>query len=375
MSITRFISTRLSVAGLCCAVACATELKSVDAGNPQAPTGSNAGAVAAAGTGGSGTAAATGGAPALSNGSGGNGAVGVAGMNAGGVGGTGGASVTPTDAGTDPGDAKLPDEPVTCPATVMAPGDTDGTVMVGGTMREYILHVPANYTGTTPVPLVTDWHPILSDFNYEKANSGYQQKADAEGFIVVWPNGIGNAWNVGPCCTMDRAVDDVAFARAMIDQITTTACIDPKRIYAVGYSMGGGMSYKLACDAADIIAAVAPAAFQLMEENEWPCQPSRPITVHSFNGTNDFVVPYAGGASTPPNGLNVTNHFLGAQGTFTKWAELDGCTGMPTVNGECSTYAQCKDGVEVTLCLKQGGGHDTGDPDVAWNALKKYTLP
>ena len=59
----------------------------------------------------------------------------------------------------------------------------------------------------------------------------------------------------------------------MIAKIRETACIDPKRIYAVGYSMGGGMSYKLACDAADIIAAVAPAAFELMEDNEWPCNP------------------------------------------------------------------------------------------------------
>ena len=139
--------------------------------------------------------------------------------------------------------------------------------------------------------------------------------------------------------------------------------------------MGGGMSYKLACDAADMIAAVAPAAFELMEEDEWPCHPSRPITVISFNGTADLIVPYAGGASTPPNGLNVTNHFLGAESTFAKWAELDGCTGTPEKSGDCSTYTQCGAGVEVTSCIKQGGGHSTGDPDVAWETLKRFALP
>jgi polyhydroxybutyrate depolymerase len=153
-------------------------------------------------------------------------------------------------------------------------------------------------------------------------------------------------------------------------------CIDPKRIYAVGYSMGGGMSYKLACDAADIIAAISPAAFQLMTESEWPCHPSRPITVISFNGTSDFVIPYTGGDVNPPNGLPVTNHFLGAVGTFTKWAQLDGCTDMPAdKGGGCQTYNQCKDGVEVTLCTKPQGGHETGDPNVAWDTIKRFTLP
>jgi poly(3-hydroxybutyrate) depolymerase len=68
-----------------------------------------------------------------------------------------------------------------------------------------------------------------------------------------------------------KNIDDVAFARALVAKLQTQACIDPKRIYAVGYSLGGGMSIKLACDAADLFAAVAPAAFDLMIEEQWPC--------------------------------------------------------------------------------------------------------
>jgi polyhydroxybutyrate depolymerase len=98
--------------------------------------------------------------------------------------------------------------------------------------------------------------------------------------------------------------------------------------------------------------------------------------VISFRGTADPLVAYTGGASSPPNGLNVTIHFLGAEATLKKWSELDGCTGtaMDTGNG-CQTYAQCKEGTEVTLCTKQGGSHDPGDAKLGWAFLKKHPMP
>jgi polyhydroxybutyrate depolymerase len=144
--------------------------------------------------------------------------------------------------------------------------------------------------------------------------------------------------------------------------------------------MGGGMAMKMACDAADVIAAVAPAAFDLMDpSNNWNCAPSRPITVITFRSTGDPVVPYAGGPTNPPNGLPVVITFLGAVKTFQKWAQLDQCTGSATDNSSlgagCQTYTQCGQGVEVTLCTKQGGGHDMGDPNVAWSMLSRYSLP
>jgi polyhydroxybutyrate depolymerase len=259
---------------------------------------------------------------------------------------------------------------------VLQPGNSNGTLQVGSATRSYILHVPANYTGKTPVPLVTDWHPILTNDSFEQSFSGFQQKADAEGFIIVFPEGTDTAWNVGHCCTSSSSVDDVGFARALIAKLEQQACIDPKRVYAVGYSMGGGMSMKLACEATDIIAAVSTAAFDLMTEQEWPCHPSRPISLISFRSTGDPIVPYTGGATTPPNGLPITVDFLGAVATFQKWGQLDGCTDSPmTTSTGCQTFSQCKDGVEVTLCTKQGGGHDYGDTDLAWEMLKRHPLP
>jgi polyhydroxybutyrate depolymerase len=266
---------------------------------------------------------------------------------------------------------------VTCPTMPLAPGDTNASIQVGGVTRSYILHVPTGYTGKTPVPLVLDFHPILTNNSYERTNSGYANLADTEGFVVAFPNGIDNAWNIGPCCTTSRTVDDLGFAKSLVTTLEGQACIDPKRVYAVGYSMGGGMSHYLACNAADVFAAVAPAAFDLLQESEEPCHPTRPITEISFRGTADPIVPYDGGASMPPNGLAVTIHFLGAVGTFQKWAMLDGCSGSPSAADShgCSTYSQCSAGVEVTLCTTQGGGHVTGDPNIGWAMLKKHPMP
>ena len=194
---------------------------------------------------------------------------------------------------------------------------------------------------------------------------------------MAFPNGLagpsGTAWNFGPCCV--AKVDDVAFVKAVVADIKTTACIDPKRIYAVGSSMGGGMAYYLGCHATDLFAAVATAAWDLLQEDVANCQPTRAITVLSFRSTGDTLVPYAGGASSVVPGMAIT--FLGAKATFQKWAAIDQCTGAASLedgNG-CSSYAGCKNGVEVELCTKQGGNQDAANASIAWPLLKRHPLP
>jgi polyhydroxybutyrate depolymerase len=85
---------------------------------------------------------------------------------------------------------------------------------------------------------------------------------------------------------------------ARVAQVETTACIDTKRVYAVGFSMGGGMSHYIACHAADVFAAVVPQSFDLLKENESGCTPTRPIPVLSFRGEQDMIAIYAGGYAT-----------------------------------------------------------------------------
>lgn len=260
-------------------------------------------------------------------------------------------------------------------SATLTPGETVRTIDVGGVSRTYILHVPTSYTGATPVPLVLDFHPIFGTGAVEEANSGYLALSDAEGFIIAYPDGIDNAWNIGPCCTFSRDVDDEGFARAIVNEVSAEGCVDAKRVYATGYSMGGGMSYYLACNAADVFAAVAPSAFDLLVDSEEPCAPSRPITVIAFRGTADLIVPYSGGASNPPNGLQTTIHFLGAVATFEKWQSLDGCSGTAATDGDCQIYSTCSAGVEVTLCTTVGGGHVTGDARIGWDTMKRHAMP
>ncbi|WP_437683561.1 alpha/beta hydrolase family esterase [Sorangium sp. So ce131] len=266
---------------------------------------------------------------------------------------------------------------ITCPSPALRAGDTNQTVTVGSSSRSFVLHVPAAYDGSKPVPLVVDFHPLGGSGPSERSGSPYPAQTDPEGVIMAFPSGLsgpsGGAWNVGPCCVADT--DDVAFARALVAKVQETACIDPKRVYAVGFSMGGGMSHYVACHAADVFAAVAPAAFDLAQENEGGCNPSRPISVISFRGTSDPIVPYAGGYSSVVRGMPIT--FLGAKASSEKWAEINGCTGPASAEDAqgCSTYSNCQDGVDVILCTKQGGGHEPGDARIGWPVLKRHTLP
>ena len=270
------------------------------------------------------------------------------------------------------------DGPVTvdCSGKTAKVGDKQNmSVTVDGKQRTFIMHIPSAYKGDKPVPLVIDYHPIGGSGNGEYGSSPYKAKTDPEGVITLYPDGtskpggMGNGWNVGPCCSND---DDVKFSYAMIEKLKEIACIDPQRIYATGFSMGGGMSNHVACMMSDVFAAVAPAAMDLNKTNSAQCKMSRPISVINFRGTNDPVCKYQGGDSGFNDGLN----FLGAEGTFKFWAEKNECQGSPTKNSNgCDEYSNCKDGTKVVLCTKQNGGHDYGDANIGWPFLKQFTLP
>lgn len=169
----------------------------------------------------------------------------------------------------------------------------------------------------------------------------------------------------------------------MIEQLKAEACIDPRRVYATGCSNGGGMTYKVACEAADVIAAAAPVDFDCVvgptnDPSCGGCEPARPIPIMQFRGTNDFAVRYEGGqAPIPP-----TMRFPGAQANFADWAEINECTGSPQDwpgNSSCDTYSSCGEGASVTLCTVQGGTHcgsyqSFGIANLAWELFEKSAL-
>lgn len=269
------------------------------------------------------------------------------------------------------------DEPIVvdCSGKTAKAGDQTVKLTVQGSsgQRSFIMHVPSAYKGDKAVPLVIDYHPIGGSSEGQMNGTTYKSQTDPEGVISLYPQGttktMGPGWNVGPCCSND---DDLEFTREMIKYVREKACIDPQRIYATGFSMGGGMSNHVACMMSDVFAAVAPAAMDLNKTNSAQCTKARPISVINFRGTNDPVCKYQGGDSGYNDGLN----FLGAEGTFKYWAEADGCTGVPTTNSDgCQEYSNCRDGVKVVLCTKQGGQHEQGDGRIGWPFLKQFTLP
>jgi polyhydroxybutyrate depolymerase len=274
------------------------------------------------------------------------------------------------DGGTNP-------DPLTCRSSASVAGDTSHMLRVGTLTRSYVLHIPETYDGAEPSPLIVDFHGIGGTGWGQLASSPYPVVTDPYRVIIAFPDGmtgpIGTGWNMGPCCVAD--VDDLGFARALVEDVKRVACIDSKRVYAVGVLTGGGMAQHLACKSADLFAAIAPAAFDLLAETVDDCAPSRPSSVISFRGTADSRVPYAGGPSNLIANMPIT--FLGARTTFGRWAEINGCRGEPSPedsNG-CSSHSDCNAGVAVTLCTKQGGREDPGDANLAWPFLSRYSLP
>lgn len=269
---------------------------------------------------------------------------------------------------------------------------------VGSLNRSYWLHIPTGYTGTKPLPLVVDFHALGGDGKGQKSLSGWDKKGDTIGFITAFPDSAtngGNGWNVGMCCqdAQKNQVDDVGFVKAMIEQIKTLACVDSKRIFASGCSNGGGMTYKVACDLADIFAAGAPVDFRCVYGGTTAspscvgCQPKRPISIIHFDNTGDTaLVPYNGGmtsfaADCPPNQSCTGMAFPSAAANFTTWQTLNGCSGSvaPTA-GSCATNSNCDDGTEVKICVQNGGSHcgNYGTlkiVDTAWAEFEKLSLP
>jgi polyhydroxybutyrate depolymerase len=260
------------------------------------------------------------------------------------------------------------------------------SIMVGGMMRSFLVHVPSGYTGKSPVPVVIDFHPLGGSGPQWKSATNWASVADSHGFIVVWPSGVGSSWNVGRCCgsAQSQNVDDVAFTKAIVTTLASEACIDRKRVYATGCSNGGGMAYKLACDAADVIAAVAPVDFDCItgptsNPSCASCTPARPISETQFRGTSDVAVPYNGGSTPVVAGLM----FPGAPSNFSTWGGINACTGTPAplpAHADCKTYPMCGGGVDTTLCTVQNGTHcgnyqSFGIVDIVWEQFQRESLP
>jgi polyhydroxybutyrate depolymerase len=244
-----------------------------------------------------------------------------------------------------------------------------------GVLRTYKLHVPPDYDGKTKMPVVIALHGGMGSAGAIEKQSRISQQADKYGFIVAYPEGLGlswarrlaRSWNGGTCCdpARKRKADDVGFIGAMLDRMAKKFKIDPTRVYATGISNGAIMSYKLACDLSDRIAAIAPVAGPNATAT---CSPSKPVSVIHFHGSGDPCSPFEGG---PGGGCAARALGMKPKPIFDtppiaeivrQWAKRNGAPAKGELtlkkgSVSCTTYGPGRQGSEATLCVVKGGGH------------------
>lgn len=231
-----------------------------------------------------------------------------------------------------------------------------------GLQRTYLLHLPPAYDGSAPFPLVIAMHGGFGSALNLQRTSELSEKADAAGFIVVYPEGMPGrlnirTWNAGGCCgqAVRDSIDDVGFISALIDTLTARFNIDSRRIFATGMSNGGMMAYRLACEIPDRIAAIAPVA-ATMAANK--CNPTRPVPIIHFHSFLDENVPYQGGVGSGVSGFD--NPSLDS--VFTVWSAANGCTTQKdTLQNDASfvrvAWRDCEGKADLELYLTRDGGH------------------
>lgn len=244
------------------------------------------------------------------------------------------------------------------------PGTTySGEIEHGGRTRNYIVHAPADAASMKGIPLVFVMHGGGGNARHAMRNTGFNEKADEEGFIVVYPNGSGRmnnlmlTWNAVECCkyAADNNIDDVGFIDSLIDEMAGEYDIDLNRVYATGLSNGGMLTHHLGCRLSHRLAAVAPVAACVTTPD---CEPSDPVSVIIFHGTGDMNVPYEGGVG--PRAL-VKNNRKPVSYAVDLWTDRNDCDEKPDVkiNGDvrADTYNCPRTGVDVVLYTLEGGAH------------------
>jgi polyhydroxybutyrate depolymerase len=267
-------------------------------------------------------------------------------------------------------------------------------VKSGSIDRCYRIHVPPAYSSDQPVPLVLSLHGFAEQAGIQEWLSQWDTLADAENFIVVYPEGLGMPlrWNIAPD-EAAKATDDVQFMRDLLAEVSEKASIDPERIYVNGMSNGGAMTGRIACEMSDVVAAFGMVS-ALPLDPPAGCLPTRAVPIIAFHGTADPIVLYEGGTTRLPGANPVTYPAVGKW--IAGWAARNGCQpepeALPALADDVSgvRYAGCTDDVEVLFYTIAGGGHTWpgGSPiDLAgktttsisatrmmWEFFSRYTL-
>lgn len=251
------------------------------------------------------------------------------------------------------------------------PGLFNFVVHSGGYDRVAHVHIPAGYTPASKPPLVVLLHGGGGSGISALQHNGWDAKADAEGFIVVAPDGLpaaprlrGNfklnpvVWNSGqfPANAPRSAIDDVEFIRQLLDELQDRVPYDANRVFAAGHSNGGGMTLRLAAELSERFAAVGMVAGLMAIENP---KPTKPLPTLYIIGTKDPLMPVEGGEVKTPWGKRQNRPIAEL---LAKWAVAIGCAPEPvTIADDAKTrrveYPSTNDGPTLTAVYLEGHGH------------------
>lgn len=264
-----------------------------------------------------------------------------------------------------------------------APGFSEHTLQSEGTARSYLLYVPESYTGQ-PMPLVFSFHGSGGYPQNQVDTSGFDALAERHGFIAVFPAGeftnsvTARSWNAN----VEAGVDDVQFTRDLIEDVAGMLAVDRSRIYTSGFSGGGRISSRLACELSDILAAAAPVAGLQYPDG---CTLQRPIPIITFHAEDDPVNNYEVSADSRPYWR------MGVETALDKWRQANGCT-LANADEQVAygirTYAwtECGGDAEILFYQTTTGGHtwpgaaqrgavqDISASELIWDFFSRHRL-
>jgi len=234
---------------------------------------------------------------------------------------------------------------------------------VGAVERSYLVDLPPAYDGRRALPVVLVFHGGGGAALSARTQTRMSEKAQAEGFIAVYPQGSGVlsarllTWNATTCCgyAMQRRIDEAAFVAALLDDLGASFAIDRSRVYATGISNGGMMAYLSACALAERFAAIAVVAGELTLPD---CRPTRPVSVLVIHGTADQNLPFDGGVGAK---ALARHEVRSVRFAVDFWRTHDRCPATAATEHAGSVirerYAPCASASAVELVTIEGGGH------------------
>lgn len=250
----------------------------------------------------------------------------------------------------------------------------DLNLRTGTHNRHFLLHIPQGYTASRPYPLVVVLHGAFSTAREMEKWTGWSQLADREGFIVIYPEGIGilgflQHWNAGHCCgkAVEDDWNDVAFIEAAIDGMCRQYAVDVRRIYMMGFSNGGMMTHRFAAERSFLLAAAASVSGVInsresKDHPEWRMPfPARPVPFLIMHGDADQTVPYEGGK---PLDRKSTREYRPVSDAAGFWTAANKCNAEPIRKERFggmvteASYMDSNGDNEVRVCRIHNWGHE-----------------